>query len=316
MLPVMTRWWPCDRTIRPGRAIAADPATAPPAADREWLRFDLSVTRPAPGLYRALAGAAREMLSGSGCDDLFFVHGLPGIRLHCHPSEWYRPAVEARCRRLLADLAGRRLVRAWRDVGHEPDRRLPGEPAARRLVHRVFTADSVTWLGFHAAAPPGGWAPIANWAMSVLMIRCLPGPLRVPGWESTDAWDRICRDGQQAPAPHLSAGQSMQQLGASIRGGWADPVMLRLVLPPAAQVLLAGYEADVRAAAREWAAGYRTTAGPHPVWQRAVDLVIGCHWNRAGLPSYQQVLIGDALMRVRADPFTAVVTTGPGTWPG
>jgi hypothetical protein len=244
-----------------------------------WVRYRVEVLRPTPPVYRVLSAAAVDVCA-AGAEGMRFVHGLPGIRLGFRAAGSGRGELDERVRAALDDLAHPGLIGGWRYAVGEG-----GGGGVGRAADRLRTADSLAWLGFHAAAPTGGTARIAPWAMSLLMTRSLLAALELPGWDGVGCWDRVTR--------HES-----RPLGPALRRGWRDPAMLELMLPEPAQALLADYDAVLRAVGPALAAD----PDPHAL---AVALVAE-HHNRAGLPSHQQVLVGDALAGLRsaraADP--------------
>jgi hypothetical protein len=249
-----------------------------------WVRYRVEVLRPAPPVYRALSAAAVDACA-AGARDLHFVHGLPGIRLAFRAHGPVRGELDERVRAALDGLACPGFVGGWR-YAHGAAAGSDG-PAAER----VRTADSLAWLGFHAGAPVGSTVRIALSAMSLLMTRSLLAALGLPGWDGAAGWDLATRGGSRLLAPAL-------------RRGWRDPAMLELMLPEPAQALLADHDAVVRALAPVLAAGEDRPA--------LAARLVAEHHNRAGLPSHQQVLVGDALSAVRraraADPGPAHTT--------
>jgi hypothetical protein len=249
-----------------------------------WVGYHVEVLRPAPPVYRALSAVAVDVCA-AGARDLRFVHGLPGIRLAFRADAPARGELGERVRTALDGLTCPGFVGGWRSA-HGGAAESDGAAA-----DRVRTADSLAWLGFHASAPIGSMVRISLSAMSLLMTRSVLAALDLPDWDGAAGWDLATRSESRLLAPAL-------------RRGWRDPGMLELMLPEPAQALLADHDAVVRALAPVLAADRDRPA--------LAARLVAEHHNRAGLPSHQQVLVGDALAAVRrardADPGPAHTT--------
>jgi hypothetical protein len=137
-------------------------------------------------------------------------------------------------------------------------------PGAMASAHRVFTADSVAWLGYHS--DPERPAPtIARWAMSVLMIRSMLTAAGRTGWEVADVWDRIARTDRLRGEIGVPAAAAADHVAARLGSGDApargrrarrldEPDLLRERLSADQRDLLAGFETTVRSAAADWLA--------------------------------------------------------------
>jgi hypothetical protein len=159
-------------------------------------------------------------------------------------------------------------------------------------VHRVFTADSVAWLGYHS--DPERPAPtIARWAMSVLMIRAMLGAAGRARWEAADVWDRVARAGEGRP--QLVGDPAIRRLAFAIRTGWDDPDVLRDRLSDDQARLLARYEAVVAPAGADWLAA--PASGPSR--RHGLALAVTFHWNRSAMPARHRHLLATALTSAR-----------------
>jgi hypothetical protein len=168
-------------------------------------------------------------------------------------------------------------------------------------AHRVFTADSVAWLGYHT--DPERPAPtIARWAMSLLMIRAVLTGVSRAGWETADVWDRVLRT---APKPsargRLAADPAMRRLAVAVRGGWDDPAQLHERLSADQRRLLGRYEEAVAGVTDEWPAA--TATGP--AHRHGLALAVTFHWNRSGMPPRHRHLLATALAAARPTPVAA-----------
>jgi thiopeptide-type bacteriocin biosynthesis protein len=255
-----------------------------------WLRYDLDATPAPPALYRTLSQTTGRLLAGDAAAEVFFVHTPDGLRLRCRTAD--PVAVD---RAWLATLAGAErhgLVRSWRPVAHEPEQACLGGPAAAASAHRVFTADSVAWLGYHSdherPAPTS-----ARWAMSVLMIRALLGSAGRARWEAADVWDRVARTG--VGRPRLLDDPAVRRLTFAIRTGWDDPDLLRDRLPDDQRRSLDGYETVVASAGADWLAAPATGQAR----RRGLALAVAFHWNRSAMPARHRHLLATALASAR-----------------
>jgi thiopeptide-type bacteriocin biosynthesis protein len=244
-----------------------------------WLRYDLDAAAPHPDLYATLSGTAAMLLHGGTAAEVFFVHTPAGIRLRCRAAE---PNIaDVAWQATLLEAHGRGLLTAWRPAPYEPFGF--GGPDAMAAAHRVFTADSLAWLEFHArAARPV--PTVSRWAASLLMIRTLVEGLRLSGWEVDDLGDRIFHSARRLRTPDPTD-PTIHRLSVALRAAWDEPDQLRDRLDAFQPRLLAAYEAAVRPAALDW------RNAQSPALRHGVALAILFHWNRSGMPvSHQQVL--------------------------
>jgi thiopeptide-type bacteriocin biosynthesis protein len=255
-----------------------------------WLRYDLDAVSPGPptSLYATLGGTAAMLLHGRAATDLFFVHTPAGLRLRCLASQ--PNTADVAWQAALAEARGRGWLAAWRPAPFEPSLQGFGGPEAMAAAHRVFTADSLAWLGYHArAARPV--PTVARWSASLLMIRALTDGLGLTARESDDLWDRIGRSTRRLQA-FDPADPATRRLATALRAGWDEPGTLRDRLDPQQADLVATYESAVGPAAAAW----RDAA--HPGWRHGVALAVLFHWNRAGMPVSHQRLLATALSRL------------------
>jgi hypothetical protein len=199
------------------------PAMRAAASTTTWVQFGLSY-RPErhAELHGSLAATARELLARPAVRNVFFMHKPPGIRV--------RFEVTGAARERLVDELLERLG-GWRVDGlieqaipgvYECEAHLFGGSVSMRSVHRLFTADSLVWLGYHALAGDAGPGPA--WVASLAMLRSLFNALGVDGWEDRDVWDRVrwqtfrrlpsgCGPSMPSPAPLPGCGRSGHTLG-------------------------------------------------------------------------------------------------------
>jgi thiopeptide-type bacteriocin biosynthesis protein len=266
-----------------------------------WLRYDLDAAPVPPALYRTLSDATQRLTDGGVADDIFFVHTPDGVRLRCRAAD---PQAADRAWLAVLAAAGRRgLLRAVRQVGHEPQQVGLGGPTAMASAHRVFTADSVAWLGYHSHRERPT-PTIPRWAMSVLMIRALLAAAGGARWEITDVWDRVARVGEGRPRlagdsagrvgedrPRLAEDPAVRRLAFAIRTGWEDPGLLRDRLSDDQARLLTRYETAVSATGARWLA----TPATGQARRHGVALAVTFHWNRSAMPARHRHLLATAL---------------------
>ncbi len=290
-----------------GGAAAVRAATA----DEVWLQFGLVIPRrpetSRTALYQAAGGTLRTLTTGELVHDAFFVHKPPGIRLRLRTELACRQTVEAELNRTLHEWTELGLITGWRPAVYEPERALFGGPVSMRSVHRVFTADSIAWLGFHGATEPPGPA----WAMSLLMIRELFAALAIVGWEDRDVWDRLRRQAGRAVTVSVRENGVMERLADVLNRHWHMPDATRELLSPAARDLLDEYATAVHAEAPRWLSEYFTAPGATLGPRETAAHVIIFHWNRAKLPAHRQALFTEALAR---PAIVAMTKPGAETW--
>lgn len=274
----------------PDLLLVGDPEPSAP-----WLQYNAEVDWATPELYDALRADVTELLDDGTVADFFFVHKPPGLRLRYRIDPADRPAVAGRVSTLLHDLGRRGLVRGCLPAVYEPEQRLFGGAESMRSVHRLFTADSLAWLGFHADQPAAGQRPTATWAMSLLMIRALLDALGIAGWEDIDVWDRLGRYGQRMLDTDVADDARVARIAAALRRDWAEPERLREQLPPAGPQLLDRWAQSVATIGTEWLDGYFTSPDAEVGPRHAAAFAIIFHWNRARLPIGQQALITHTL---------------------
>lgn len=258
-----------------------------------WIQTGLAFSRDAhKELCGRLAVFARELLARPDVHNFFFMGKPPGMRFRVEVAVQVREEVAAeldlRFARWLADGV---LDRATPGV-YEPEAHLFGGPVSMESVHRLFTADSLAWLGRHALVDP-----CPDWALSLVMLRSLLEQLGVVGWEDRDVWDLVRRRTyRRLPERHL-AEEAFPAVADGLRRAWGRPQALREALPPRLQELLGEYEATVAEAAPRWMKDYFATRDAYVGPREAAAFYTIFHWNRAGLPMPRQALIAESLAR-------------------
>ncbi|MFE0172153.1 thiopeptide-type bacteriocin biosynthesis protein [Streptomyces sp. NPDC059002] len=272
-----------------------------------WLHFGVA---PARGrhrvLYAELHDLTRELLADGRAEEFFFLHKHPGLRVRWQTTRPQRAAVDGLLRQRLVTWRQEGLIDEWHAGVYEPEEYLFGGPVSMRSVHRVFTADSLAWLGFHGephGSPAGreGAGVRPAWAMSLLMVRALLDALEIVGWEDLDVWDRLRRQtGRRYAAGLRAAGAAgplaqVARIEAALRAAWADQETLAAALPAGAERRVEEYRAAVARAGERWLRTYFTAGNALIGPREAAAFVIVFHWNRAGLSVLRQTLIAEAL---------------------
>ncbi|MFE7135487.1 thiopeptide-type bacteriocin biosynthesis protein, partial [Streptomyces sp. NPDC057638] len=146
-----------------------------------------------PELYAFLGEIALEVIGSGTASNFFFMHKPPGLRLRFQARE--PGSREA----LYAELAARLGARSGlfdtpvRGI-YEPESYLFGGPHAMPWVHDLFTADSLAWLHHHAERP----APLADWRLSLTLLRDLLDGLGIVGWEHRGVWETLQHEAGRA----------------------------------------------------------------------------------------------------------------------
>lgn len=260
----------------------------------DWLQYDLAFASSGRGgCYPRLLALVRELLGEQRIDDFFFMHKPPGMRLRFHPAAGPPATVDEAVRVRLHSWREESLVAGWRPAPYEPEVQLFGGPVSMRSVHRLFTADSLVWLAFHAAGGTG--SADRAWALSLVLLRTLFDAVQVVGWEDLDVWDRVRWQTGRRLDHRASAEVDLTSFSAALRASWSAPQELFAELPAYLHGPIAEYRDTVGAEGRRWLRDYfRTdaaTLGP----RAALAYLIIFHWNRAALPITRQSLLTEAL---------------------
>jgi len=296
-----TRSSPAPELVRVRDAfISAGLAALQRAADNGavWLQYGLSVgSEHCRGLHAELGETARELVAEQEIDGFFFMHKPPGVRVRFETAGGRRDRLETiLCERFHA-WQDRGLIGHWHPAVYEPEAYLFGGPASMRSVHRLFTADSLTWLSFHALAhakasdePPG-----PAWAMSLAMLRALLDGLAIEGWEDLDVWDRVRWQTGRRLGAAAKGSDGFTQLVGSLRQAWSHPDALNDRLSPQARQLLDEYRRSVHQESARWIADYFGTQDALIGPREAAAYLVVFHWNRGCFPLVRQAMIAEAL---------------------
>ena len=265
--------------------------------EKIWLQYGFPVVSGRRSdLYAALGRTARELLAENEISEFFYMHKPPGLRVRFETANSNRRRLETFVEDRIGAWRRDGLIKEWRPAVYEPEAYLFGGPVSMRSVHRLFTADSLAWLGYHELAqghtsnePPG-----AAWAMSLVMVRILFDVLDIAGWEDLDVWDRLrWQMGRQLG--NETSDHSFARLVNGLRQGWSCPDKLQAMLSPQTQRLVGEYGQSIQDEGVRWVSDYFTTREAIIGPREAAAYIIVFHWNRGGFPIIRQALIAEAL---------------------
>jgi thiopeptide-type bacteriocin biosynthesis protein len=268
------------------------PAVRSMAARRAWIQFGVSFDPGATGeLRERLARLASDLLADARISNFFFMHKHPGMRLRFEAAGATRERLAGRLRPLLDGWRSDGVVAGVWPAVYEPEAHLFGGPVSMRSVHRLFTLDSLAWLGDRGAG---------SWALSLCLLRPLFTGLGVEGWEDRDVWDRVRWQTHRRLPPAATGLGAFAGAADGLRGAWLAPGQLRAQLGPEAGERLEEYEAAVGPEIERWRADYFETPEAYVGPREALAYYIVFHWNRARLPFQRQALLAEALARPEA----------------
>ena len=244
-----SRWKPAgftelrDTFVAGGRAALHGGPSGP-----AWIQFGLSFSLKEPKRVHALlAELARTWVARPEVTNFFFMHKPPGIRLRfeCDPAD--RLELAAQLHEILTGWRAAGAITGFTAGVYEPEAHLFGGPASMHSVHRLFTADSLAWLGYHARSG----SPDPAWALSLVMIRSLMRALGVAGWEDRDVWDRVRRQAFRQ-LPEITPG--FARAAHALREAWSAGATA--LLCPSLAELTADHAAAIRPVTEAWRTGY------------------------------------------------------------
>jgi thiopeptide-type bacteriocin biosynthesis protein len=285
-----------------GPDLTAETAAAAAAARCRatgWLQFGLWQAPGQPAvrgvLYAAIRAAVTGLLDTGEAGDFFYMHKPPGLRLRFRAAAGTGAELSGRLTALLAGWQRSGLIDGWRPGVYEPEEHLFGGPVSMRSVHRIFTADSMAWLGFHTAGRAAGPA----WALSLAQIRALFRALRIDGWEDRDVWDRLRWQAGRRLSPATAARPELARLASALRSAWSARQGPAGQLSPAGAELAAAYQAAVLEEGKRWRTGYLASGDASVGARELAAFLIVFHWNRAGFPVTRQALLAEAMLAIR-----------------
>ncbi|MEU8973235.1 lantibiotic dehydratase C-terminal domain-containing protein [Streptomyces monashensis] len=152
---------------------------------------------------------------------------------------------------------------------YEPETYLFGGPRSMRLVHELFTADSLAWLDHHTSDDAGA---LADWRLSLALLGELLDGLGVAGWEHRGVWE-VARD-DTGRGLGTGLGEDTDRAAAGIRDAWnAGPRTLLAPLPAARRSSVEAHAHAVRRGADRWRTEYVESGGAVVGPRRAAALL-------------------------------------------
>ncbi|MFB7505542.1 thiopeptide-type bacteriocin biosynthesis protein [Streptomyces broussonetiae] len=262
--------------------------------ETNWVQVNLS---PGPSAwqqtYRRIADTARALIAADLVGSFFFMHKPPGLRVRFEARGAGHGLLRAELIRRFGDLDGQSA--APHCGTYEPETYLFGGPLSMRLVHELFTADSLAWLDQHTTTPAdGGPGPLADWRLSLVLLGELLDGLGVVGWEHRGVWE-VVRDDTGRRLGTIPD-EDTRRAALGILDAWrAGPRALLAPLPDEQRSAVRAYAEAVRRCAERWRTGYfesgEAIVGP----RRAAAHYVIFHWNRGRLSLARQSLLTHAL---------------------
>ncbi|MFI2205407.1 thiopeptide-type bacteriocin biosynthesis protein [Streptomyces sp. NPDC020192] len=255
-----------------------------------WVQVNLA---PRPSAwhrtYRFLADTARDLIASGTVDSFFFMHKPPGLRVRFEARKPEHSLLRAVLARRLRELDGQAAPPVF--GVYEPETYLFGGPRSMRLVHELFTVDSLAWLDHHT---DDGQAALADWRLSLVLLGELLGGLGVVGWEHRGVWEVVRDDTGRRLGTGLDG--DTRRAAAGILDAWrTGPRALLDPLPDKRRAAVEAHADAVRRGAERWRTGYfesgDATVGP----RRAAAYYVIFHWNRGRLSLARQSLLTHAL---------------------
>lgn len=242
----------------------------------------------------SLHGFATAALDDGSISNFFFMHKPPGLRIRFETDD--RTMIRESAAPFLNALARLPAVSGVSESHYEPETQLFGGHCAMDHVHRLFTIDALMWSAIHAQRRT--LDTFERWQLSFVWLRTLFEALGITGWEDLGVWAYLVTCAGRAlpgraPDPELAA-----QICAAWDIGTETAASALAARPDLARHLpILGVLA---VAADQWRRGCfdvaRSSIGP----RQAAAYVTIFHWNRAGLPAFQQNLIATTLACRRA----------------
>jgi thiopeptide-type bacteriocin biosynthesis protein len=259
-------------------------------AGSPWTQFGLAV---APSrqrdFYRVLHRSASRLLEDGSARNFFYMHKPPGVRIRLEPTTGQREPLRTEVGGLVRQWQADGIVTAVEHGVYEPEEQLFGGKSSMAYVHRLFTADSLTWLDHFnrelSDCPP--------WLFSLYSIRSMLDGLGIVGWEDLQVWQRIrLRTGRRLSDEATETDQ-FRKSAPGIRKAWEHtrrPASDQVGTQPSISSCGA-----IRSAAEHWLKGHFQTAEADIGPRDGAAIAIIFHWNRGNLSPLKQGLLTEAL---------------------
>ncbi|KOV68759.1 thiopeptide-type bacteriocin biosynthesis protein [Streptomyces sp. MMG1121] len=255
-----------------------------------WIQVNLA---PGPSAwqrtYRCIADTARDLIASGTVGSFFFMHKSPGLRVRFEAREPGHVVLREELTRRFHELDGQTAPPVC--GVYEPETYLFGGPRSMRLVHELFTADSLAWLDHHTTTGP---VTFADWRLSLALLGELLDGLGIVGWEHRGVWEVVRDDTGRRLGTGLD--EDARRAAAAILDVWRTGPRALLDPLPDARRSVAGAHADaVRRSAERWRTGYFESGDAVVGPRRAAAYYVVFHWNRGRLTLARQSLLTHAL---------------------
>lgn len=260
-----------------------------------WIHIGLSVAyRRQPTVYANVLDIARHLLEQGTVSNFFFMHKPPGLRIRFEVSGRNKTKVERELLTHIDSWICKGLITTANRGIYEPEAHLFGGPVSMTSVHRLFTADSLAWLGYHRLVAENA-APGPDWVFSLALLSSLLAALHIVDWEDRDVWNRVRgQAGRRLIETHREV-EGFTQVADIIRRMWHDRDACYAQLSSSTAALVRTHEAHALAEGERWNSEYFTTPLAHVGPREAVAYYVVYHWNRGALPSVRQALLTECL---------------------
>ncbi|MET9077312.1 thiopeptide-type bacteriocin biosynthesis protein [Streptomyces sp. NPDC004232] len=255
-----------------------------------WVQVNLAPGRAAwRPTYRCVADTARDLIASGTVRSFFFMHKPPGLRVRFEAREPEHGLLRTELLHRFEGLYGQTAAPVC--AVYEPETYLFGGPPSMRLVHELFTADSLAWLDHHTG---DGTGELADWRLSLALLAELLDGLGIVGWEHRGVWEVVRDDTGRRLGTGLD--EDAQRAVVGIRDAWqAGPRTLLAPLPAARRAAVEAHAEALRRGAERWRTAYFESGGAVVGPRRAAAYYVIFHWNRGRLSLARQSLLTHAL---------------------
>jgi thiopeptide-type bacteriocin biosynthesis protein len=280
--------------------------TAPPTRDddghtaadpREWIQYSMPLSAESKhrsALYSELHDVAQDLLTGGSIREFFYVHKSPGLRVRFQAQPSARQRVESIVTHKVATWKAAGLIGDPIPGIYEAETVLFGGERSMASVHRIFTADSLTWLKVLSAPEPPA-ARDCVWLVSLAMTRLLLDALEIVEFEDLSVWGRLRDQLGRRLGDAIRRQPEFTSARRALQESWSEMETLRDELSPRTRGIVEPYGTSVAETCRRWLDGYfrstNATIGP----RQAAAYLMMFHWNRGHVSMLRQALITEAL---------------------
>jgi thiopeptide-type bacteriocin biosynthesis protein len=260
-----------------------------------WIHIGLGFAHgQQSAVYTEVLETARGLLDQTAVSNFFFMHKPPGLRIRFETPGWNKAEVERELSVRISSWISRGLITTANPAVYEPESHLFGGPVSMASVHRLFTADSLAWLGYHRLVAANN-TPGPNWVFSLALLNSLFAALHIVDWEDRDVWDRVRRQAGRRLSPTSLGVEGFAEARDGIHRTWRDKDSLYSQLSRPAATLVRKYDASAIAEGERWNAEYFTTSAAYVGPREAAAYYVVYHWNRGAMHSVRQALLAECL---------------------